>query len=449
MPCHYVVEVDRKRSANKKAGYLDYFAAGEKVRVMRARAEAVYPGTVSVYRRTFAMIDDGDDSFLIDLVDVEGGSLHDYHFHGLPFGAFTTTGLELVSTQEQGTLLGEEVAWGADDSEDKSGYDFLRNVRRYKPSGVWTARWAGRDDCRLAYWMPAYPEVIVCDGEPPAKPDYPDTMEFVVARNPAQGTRFPAVIAPSRGSEVVKDVSFAQDPGATVYQVGTADCEWTIRIGNGGAFSATCVRADEEVYAFHANKTEFAYAGAPFSLDDKRTYTIESVHYGANVLTLDEAVESPELLVGQVAIVRHPEAPGHSAAYTIAEAGEHTVRFEGPARTGLIIIDTSSGETVTTKTRLSGYGLQIASRSFIGMALVDEDLSNAFRIASYSSPEGVATFTLATPGTFPDTDNDARRLAYLADFAAGYVVEVAPWAEVMQADHGALQVNTNAAISKR
>ena len=45
------------------------------------------------------MLDTGDESLLIDLFRVNGGQQHDYHFHGLPFGEFTTTGLELGATQ--------------------------------------------------------------------------------------------------------------------------------------------------------------------------------------------------------------------------------------------------------------------------------------------------------------------------------------------------------------
>jgi hypothetical protein len=430
MPCHYIVEIDQKRSANKKYGYLDYFVAGAKARVMRARAETVYPGTASIYRRTFAMIDSGDGSFLVDLFHVKGGALHDYHFHGLPFGEFSTTGLTFIDTQEGGTLLGEAIEWGEDTSKNSSGYDFFRNVRRHAAPGVWSARWAGRDDCRLTYWMPAFPEVIVCDGEPPAKPDFPDAMEFLVVRNSAEESRFPAVIAPGRGGDVVTEAAFEQDETSITYQVKTPEGEWTIAIDDDGAVSAERLKDGTPEYAFHANRTTFEFGGKHFVLTETPQLTIQSIDYATNTVTVAEPIVDPERLVGEVVVVRPPGVSAHSASYTVAHADAHTLCFEGPARTGLIVIDSTADGTVTTSTRLSGYSVQIAARSFIGMALVQEDLGAAARIIDYATPEGVAAFGLEQPLTFPDTNADGRVLAYFADLAPGYVVELTPWAEV-------------------
>ena len=50
MPSHFIVEIDQTRSRNQRSGYLDFFAAGAKTRVMLAHAEVIYPGLAEVYQ---------------------------------------------------------------------------------------------------------------------------------------------------------------------------------------------------------------------------------------------------------------------------------------------------------------------------------------------------------------------------------------------------------------
>jgi hypothetical protein len=450
MPSHYIVEIDQRRSTNKKSGYLDFFAASPgggtgTVRVARAHGESVYPGLANLYERTIAMIDSGKESFLIDQFRIKGGSLHDYHFHGLPFGEFTTSGLDLVSQQEQGTLLGVEIPWGGDESKDGSGYDFLRNVRRFTAKDVWSARWVGRDDCRLAYWMPAFSEVIVCDGEPPAKPDYPDSMEFVVVRDRGSASRFPAVIAPSRGADLVSAASFEDLGDGTRCHVETADGVWAVVVKDNGAFTAECNRLDGSAYAYFANQIRVNFGSQTLRAKQVPTFTVRAVDYEKNVIETVESIRRPKALIGEVAIIT---GNGYSASYTVADAGRKRIQLAGTSITGMIVVDSVGSNVLTTKTRLSGYGTQLTARRFDLMALIDEDFRNPIPIAGYSSPEGVATFALypALPGnaaSFPDANGDGRRTAYLADFAPGYTVTFTPWIEAESRRPGELELRSN------
>jgi hypothetical protein len=440
MPSHCIVEIDERRSVNKKAGYLDFFVAGSRVRVMSAHGEAVYPGMADVYRRLFAMIDVGDESFLVDLFHVRGGQLHDYHFHGLPFGEFTTPGLTHVSTQEKGTLLGENVEWGGDTTPNASGYDFFRNVRRYRAEGVWSARWVGREDCRLSYWMPAYPEVVVCDGEPPSKPDYPKTMEFVAARDRAAESLFPAVIAPSQGRDIVTNVSFQRDGDAVHYTVDTPEGTWRIVADAAGAFSAECTRPDGAAYAFYANQRDVKVGGKEIRVKRLPRFTIKRADYATNTVCVKERIRKPEWLAGQVAVI---SGHGHSASYTVVQADDHLLRFDGPAITGMVVAESTEGKTLTTKTRLSGYGTQITARHLNSMALVSEDYRQAATVLSYTSDKDGVHFELTGPLECPDVNGDGRRCAYFADFAPGYTVTFSPWIEVESAPGVSPAVRSN------
>ena len=49
---------------------------------------------------------------------------------------------------------------------------------------------------------------------------------------------------------------------------------------------------------------------------------------------------------------------------------------------------------------------------------------------------GQAGFGLDQPLAFPDANEDGRAVAYFADFAPGYTVEFAPWAEVERTADG-------------
>ena len=88
---HYAVVVDQHRQETMNRGYLNTLAASPGVQLMDAdAAQATYPGTCSLYRRTTALIDTApDSSYLLDIYRVNGGYQHDYSFHGPPFPEFT------------------------------------------------------------------------------------------------------------------------------------------------------------------------------------------------------------------------------------------------------------------------------------------------------------------------------------------------------------------------
>ena len=446
---HYVVLVGHHRAANKKSGYLESFAAGSRVRVARARAETVYPGEADVYRRTFAMVDSGDESFLIDHFHVRGGDRHDYQFHGIPFGRFEPQGLDLVSTQTDGTLLGKDVAWASDSQERSTGYDLLRNVRRFRPTGeVWRATWVDDTECRLDYWMPAFPEVIVCDGEPPAKPGYPETMEFVVVRNPASESRFPAVIAPCKGQAVVQSAAMRQDGDVTHYDVETEAGTWAISVSDDGAFEAHCKRLDGASYAFATNRDALVVGSKRIGVRGSRSYTIASADYATGTIRTHEKIRDPELLIGEVAVIG---GHGHSASYTVVEAKRRMIRFEAPAITGLCVAASEGkpSNVVRTESRVSGYGCQLAARGLAGMVLVPEGYGDAWPILSHSTEDKTHVFTVSREAAVRDADNDGRAVCYFADFAPGYTVRFTPWIEAELDAEGRPRVRANIPVAVR
>jgi hypothetical protein len=110
---HYCVVVDEAVQTTQYAGDLHTLVATPGVQVMDASAEIAYPGTVSLYRRTSALIDISDeDSYLLDIFRVRGGGQHDWCFHGPAFFELALGGGQLGPKQERGTLAGVNVPLG-------------------------------------------------------------------------------------------------------------------------------------------------------------------------------------------------------------------------------------------------------------------------------------------------------------------------------------------------
>ena len=156
-------------------------------------------------------------------------------------------------------------------------------------------------------------------------------------------------------------------------------------------------------------------------------FTIEKADYAADEVRVKEAIAKPEQLVGQVCVI---SGNGHSASYTVEAASEHTLRFQGPAITGLCVVEKNEAKTIVTKTRLSGYGTQLTARDLEGMALTGEDYAFASPIVAHSSGDDGLHLDLASGIETPDANHDGRTVAYFADYAPGYQVRFAPWIEL-------------------
>ena len=110
---HYCVVVDEATQTTQVAGHLNTLASAPSVQLMDASAEVAYPGLVSLYRRTTAMIDIGDDrAYALDIFRVRGGSQHDWCFHGPVFFDLAVGGGAFGAVQTRGTLAGPDTPFG-------------------------------------------------------------------------------------------------------------------------------------------------------------------------------------------------------------------------------------------------------------------------------------------------------------------------------------------------
>jgi len=420
-PTHYCVEID-ENCQRKTEGHLNLFAGSPEVQVMDASAENVYPGVASLYRRTVAMVDISPaDSYLLDIFRVKGGKRHDYIFHGLPFGEFTISGVTLGEPQTKGTLMGEDVEFGKTTASMKSGgYQWLTKPRRGKPEANWSANWFLKDKglgLKMTMLDGSAQEVIVADGEPEAKPDYPEKMEYVLARNDTGASTYVSVIEPYKDKPFIRRAQLIKpdgDPRDDLAAV-KVDCKGRTDY----LFSSVpCVPSvpSSQVSYLEGGKIEFAGEFGSISEDgsvlcsmllingsilrrgsnairvnaDSRA-KVASADYKNNSITLDRKAPVPKALVGQSIVISNAQ---HSASYTVkkveTKAGRTVLHFGDISMIegiGVLKSVDDKAKVVESSNRLSGYGMKWDGWRIPGRALVNESLTDSWLITGYDNSQ--------------------------------------------------------------
>ena len=461
-PCHYCVLIDENRQ-QKKAGHLSLLAVSPDVQVMDASDEDAYRGVASLYRRTVAMVDvSPEDSYLVDIFRVKGGSQHDYSFHGLPFGKLTMSGVELGPTQAKGTLMGKDVEFDAEqkDGMKTGGYQYLFNPRRGNPTGKWSADWL-REDTGQGLRMTMLPgsaqEVIVADSEPDAKPGYPEKMEYIYTRNKGGSSAYVSIVEPYQGKPFIKRVQpLKSEDGVVGVQVdsnGRTDYVLSsmnsLRISDFGLRNGETIRFQGEFGAVSEDtsgiRSMFLVNGGRIEKDGYAINAaplkakIAEVDYKGNSITLDRKLPIPDAVVGQVVAISNPL---HSTSYTITKAetkGGRTVLHFGDISPiegffGIKAID-DNAKTIQTSSRLSGYGIKWDGKFFPGYTILNDTMTESWPIADYDN----AIFTVKADGDLSTKFKD--KAFYIADIGPGDEVMIPATASIKRTDTGAFEVH--------
>lgn len=459
-PSHYCVEIDENRQA-KMSGHLNVFAATPGVQVMDASAEDAYPGVASLYRRTVAMVDvSPEDAYVVDVFRVKGGKQHDYIFHGLPFGEFSTNGLDLGPAQAKGSLAGEDVPVGSDYSGEMGtgGLQYFANPRRATPAGTWSANWLQKDGLGLRMTMlpGSAQEAIVADFEPDPRPDSPSNMEFVIARTKGGDSTYVSVIEPYKDKTFIRDIRSIKADGNTIgVQVRSGDRTDQVLISDFGlrvadlAFTGEFGCVSEDARGMRAltlvNGTELVKGNYAIRRAEAPKPKVLSVDFRGNSITLDRRLPMPDALVGQVIMISNAL---HSTSYTVTKTSTgngHTVlRLDCTPVEGICELKSmdEATKTVETDTRLSGYGIKWMGKRFPGYALVNHDFSAAWPITAYDSGK----FTVKADGPIAPAlqapKSTDRTFFYIGDINPGDEVTVPVIISVRQADRGVYEVRS-------
>ena len=412
-PSHYCVEID-ENGQRKKEGHLNLLVSTPEVQVMDASAENVYPGVASLYRRTVAMVDiSPEDSYLLDIFRVKGGKRHDYIFHGLPFGEFTVSGVTLGAPQAKGTLMGEDVEFGKTVASMKSGgYQWLTNPRRGKPEGNWSVDWLLKDKgmgLKMTMLDGSAQEVIVADGEPEAKPGYPEKMEYVLARNDTGASTYVSVIEPYKDKPSIRRIQTIKPDGEgrddlaavkvdckgrTDYLFSALDASRPVAFDSGkiefqGEFGSISEDGSGLCSMLLVNGSTLRGSGYAIRVKSDMRAKVASVDYKNNCITLDRKAPAPTALVGQVIVISNPQ---HSASYTIKKvttnAGRTVLHFGDISMIegiGVLKSVDEKAKVVASSNRLGGYGMKWDGWLIPGRALVNESLTDSWLITDYDN----------------------------------------------------------------
>ncbi len=468
-PSHYCVQMDQDRQY-KLEGTLNLFAVSPDVQVMDANAELAYTDQSGMYRRTVAMVDTSDaDSYLVDIFRVEGGKVHDYIFHGLPFGEFSMEGVTLGPPQAKGTLAGEDIEFGQKmPNGPTGGYQWLKSPRRGKTDTNWSANWYVKDKelgLKMTMLGGCAKEIIVADGEPEAFPEYPDKMEYVLGRNESSASTYVSIIEPyKKKSNLGRILELKPDgeaskslvavkvglPGRTDYIFSDIDSHHSASFESGkvdfeGAFGSISEDNSGMRSMWLVNGTLLRKGNRSIRVTENPHAKIVAVDYKANTLTLDREVPSAEALVGQVIVISNPK---HSASYTVKSArvlNKQTVlELEASLIEGLGVIDSidEAAKTIKTSNRLDGYGIKWMGKRFYGRAIVNEALTESWLIDTYSD----STWKINAPDGFARhlkaADGQTNKYFYIGEANVGDDVMIPAIASVVRDGNGYIMTGT-------
>lgn len=462
-PSHYCVQIDQDRQYRME-GNLNLFAVSPDVQLMDASAEMAYSDQAGLYRRAVAMVNISDsDSYLVDIFRVQGGKVHDYIFHGLPFGEFGVDGVTLGPPQAKGTLAGEDVEFGQSvEGGPTGGYQWLKSPRRGKTDTNWSANWFVKDKelgLKMTMLGGCAEEIIVADGEPEAFPDYPDKMEYVLGRNESNFSTYISVIEPyKKKPNLGRVLSLKPDreaskslaaikiglPNRTDYIFSDIGRSHSASFESGKIdFEGTFGSISEDNSGLRSmwlvNGTVLRKGNRSIRVTENPHTKIAALDYKANTITLDREVPSAEALVGQVIVISNPN---HSASYTVKSAcvaDKRTVlELDASMIEGLGVIDSidENAKTVKTSNRFDGYGIKWMGKRFPGRAMVNESLTQSWRISSYSDSQ----WKIEAPDSFAEhlksIDGQPNKNFYIGEANVGDDVMIPAIASVVRDGDG-------------
>nr|MBQ4319988.1 heparinase II/III family protein [Clostridia bacterium] len=132
---HNTVMIDSKKQTPQVVGDPLHYDYSDRVKLIDVASESTYTEIADIYRRTGALIRiDEDNSYVVDLFRVSGGSRHCYLLHGGEHDELKVDGLKLVKQADKdgnyiGTYAGPDTEYPINcDIYDETGSLYLFNI---------------------------------------------------------------------------------------------------------------------------------------------------------------------------------------------------------------------------------------------------------------------------------------------------------------------------------
>ncbi len=443
---HNTVMVDATKQSLGFGEPVTYHREGW-AQLVEARAPSAYPETVSDYRRASFLIQaDDENAYCVDLFRVVGGKQHDWIIHGTE-GDFTVEGVTLPEARTQGTLAGPEVPYGKfyDDPnliEGKPGtryhlymgsaYQWLFNVQEAPLTRPASVTWRLTRDptlypkkptegIGLRVHVPATDEtLIVCDGIPQRRPDFPEQLKWVLRRRTGENLQstFLSVFEPFSGGapfiHSVERLPVGPDDGSAAVQVELGGqvhvVFWTPQPAVAHRFSgyevlgrAACIKLDRQGSVLTARLLDGgSLTGPGLQLRGPGSVSarIAGLDYEASAVTLDADVLTQDMAGRWVTV----NTGAHVTAVRID-------KLLSPRRFSLGEQDLRCGVGSVTEIAAGGVVKHDRVTYFCapGMRVLDE----AGHVVATLATAGHTDFSTTREGlgmeAFPDSDGDGRR----------------------------------------
>ncbi len=433
---HNCVIVDEMEQRTGCTGSLDLYADAGWLQLTAAQSRDAYE-SADLYHRTAAIVSMGDDAhYIVDIFRVRGGERRDWIYHMYSGEEFEPGSPEPPDTGERfrlalggnppmqplpGTLAGPDVEWMADtgnhygDSVDdqpdrKSGYSYIRALRRTSAEGDWSCRWyaGGEGDGGLALWMAGGPgrTLFRGSGEGQGAPTRSPWDTYVVARDDSEATGsdesvFCAVFEPFRGEpriEAVQWLTLAEDsptegmPAAV--RVTTPEGSFVVfsSLERGPLYTFTDGREQWHFQGrFHAQRVLDGGAVETVDVDPGRAEplegTVEEIDFGAVAVRVSSPTPLPEgdALAGRPIIFDDPAWPKNAIftveAVTRVGDGNYLVELTDPGfETAVGTVDEVDAEGNSVFTRDHLEKLFNCHYLYDGKPLYTADLGRWFTI---------------------------------------------------------------------
>jgi len=424
---HNTVMVDAQRQADTR-GRLECFEPSPVAKVVTASAVGAYPGLVKRYRRTLILVDVAPgQAYLVDVFRVEGGRQHDYLLHGTQ--AEFASNLPL-SPPRSGTLAGPDVPYGQfyDDPQLRdapvgtvsyggyagSGWQWLFNVQQAPLAPGAIVEWKlnrpkelppFRDPAGVvlrAHLLGEDEEVLVADGRPQLRQDWPETVKFLDRRRTGVDLKstFVTVFEPYRSRPFLQAVSRQDAGGQTALRIACLDGQQhTVVIDE----ATGAVQVDKGTASLRLGGPTLPWRGQ-----------VTAVDYAARRITVSD--DLPTDLPGRILTV---------------SAGESSAALEVAERRGSREFSTGDDDLIAARAAVravAGNRVTVEPTQTYwkerGMTLVNEAGEAVGRLVEWAAGGGV-WLVAGEPlslDRFPDLDGDGRRHVRLAVVGPGDVV---------------------------
>ena len=229
---HNTVTIDNQQHERHLVGQPLHFDNGGLVKLISIEDKAAYSAVARAYRRTSALIRiDEENSYVVDLFRVVGGSEHRYSFHAAETDGVQTSGLDLVKQADEngnyvGTYAGADLEYPFNaDIDDPTGARYFFHVDKQAEKGgdfsvdyrildTWNVLGNGAHaptDIHVKLTMLGeFDQVALLDARPPEnKVGNPETLRYVFAERRGQAdleSCYTAVIEPYKGKSSIRSI---------------------------------------------------------------------------------------------------------------------------------------------------------------------------------------------------------------------------------------------------